>query len=77
MTNVLVEGGSEVLGRLFDAGMIDEVHAFTAPKLCGGREAASPIGGHGVERMADALSLVDVQVQHVGPDFYLKGRIQK
>jgi hypothetical protein len=26
----------------------------------GGAEAASPIGGHGIEQMADALSLVDV-----------------
>ena len=36
MTNVLVEGGGQLLGSLLDAGQIDEVHAFIAPKLIGG-----------------------------------------
>ena len=76
MTNVLVEGGATLFGALFDARMIDEVHVFIAPKLCGGGQAPGPIGGQGLERMADALSLADLQVQQVGPDLYLKGRIQ-
>jgi diaminohydroxyphosphoribosylaminopyrimidine deaminase/5-amino-6-(5-phosphoribosylamino)uracil reductase len=39
-TNILVEGGGTLLGSLFDAGEIDEVHAFIAPQIIGGREAA-------------------------------------
>ena len=39
LTNVLVEGGSRLLGSLFDARQIDEVHVFIAPKLCGGESA--------------------------------------
>ncbi|HEY3967178.1 MAG TPA: bifunctional diaminohydroxyphosphoribosylaminopyrimidine deaminase/5-amino-6-(5-phosphoribosylamino)uracil reductase RibD, partial [Planctomycetaceae bacterium] len=35
MTNVLVEGGGEILGAFFDAQFIDEVHVFIAPKLLG------------------------------------------
>jgi diaminohydroxyphosphoribosylaminopyrimidine deaminase/5-amino-6-(5-phosphoribosylamino)uracil reductase len=77
MTSVLVEGGSTVLGGFFDARMIDEVHVFIAPKLSGGEKAPSPIGGQGIERMADALSLMDLQVEYVGPDIYLSGRIRK
>ncbi len=66
-----------MLGRLFDARLIDEVHVFIASKLIGGEQAKGPIGGGGIERMADALSLAEMQVQHVGPDLYFKGRIQK
>ena len=40
MTNVLVEGGSRLVGSLFDAGVIDEVHVFIAPKLAGGEGGA-------------------------------------
>src|SRR5262245_10198112 len=38
-TNLLVEGGSEVLGSFLDAGAIDEVHVFIAAMLVGGRDA--------------------------------------
>ena len=74
MTNVLVEGGSHLLGSLFDAREIDEVHVFIAPKLCGGQAAPTPIAGEGVDRMADSLALDDLQIQHVGADLYLSGR---
>ena len=75
MTNVLVEGGSRLLGGLFDARAIDEVHVFLAPKLCGGGSAASPIAGNGIERIAEALRVEDFELQRVGPDLYVSGRI--
>ena len=36
LTNVLVEGGSKLLGTLFDMRAVDEVHVFIAPKVAGG-----------------------------------------
>ncbi len=39
MTNILVEGGGRVLGSLFDAELIDEVHVFVAPIIAGGAQA--------------------------------------
>ena len=77
MTNVLVEGGSQVLGALFDARAIDEVHAFVAPMLCGGGSAPGPIGGSGIERIAQAFGIDDVQVQRVGADLYVSGRLAR
>jgi len=65
MTNVLVEGGSEVLGSFLDAGAIDEVHVFIAPRLAGGAGAKSPVGGRGVERIAESLALTDWEVTTV------------
>ena len=52
MTNVLVEGGGRLLGSLFDARLIDEVHVFIAPKLAGGGESPGPIAGRGVDTIA-------------------------
>lgn len=77
MTNVLVEGGGMLLGSLFDAQLIDEVHAFIAPKLAGGAAAPSPIGGMGVERMEGAWRLRDVRQEIVGGDVYVAGRIAR
>jgi diaminohydroxyphosphoribosylaminopyrimidine deaminase/5-amino-6-(5-phosphoribosylamino)uracil reductase len=74
---VLVEGGAQLLGSLFDAGQIDEVHAFIAPKLVGGSGAPSPVGGEGKRLMAEAASLFDVAIEQVGPDAYVHGRLRR
>ena len=74
MTNVMVEGGGRLLGSLFDARLIDEVHVFIAPKLAGGEAAPSPIAGQGVEKIAAAMALEDVVVEPIGGDIYVRGR---
>ncbi|MEX0613028.1 MAG: bifunctional diaminohydroxyphosphoribosylaminopyrimidine deaminase/5-amino-6-(5-phosphoribosylamino)uracil reductase RibD [Pirellulales bacterium] len=75
MTNVLVEGGSRLLGTLFDMRAIDEVHVFTAPKLAGGEAAPSPLAGAGVNRLADALRLADITIEELDGDVYIHGRV--
>lgn len=76
MTNLLVEGGSEVLGTMFDANAIDEVHVFIAPKLVGGAAAASPIGGNGIADMVQALQLTRVEASPIGCDIHIHGFLQ-
>ncbi|HAA51999.1 MAG TPA: bifunctional diaminohydroxyphosphoribosylaminopyrimidine deaminase/5-amino-6-(5-phosphoribosylamino)uracil reductase RibD, partial [Planctomycetaceae bacterium] len=72
-TNVLVEGGSEVLGTLADGGWIDEAHVFLAPKLVGGRMALGAVGGEGVPRIPERASLECVETRAVGSDLYWRG----
>jgi len=73
---VLVEGGSQLLGSLFDGRLIDECHAFIAPKLIGGREAPSPLAGEGIAEMTDAIDLTDPVIETVGGDIYIHGRVK-
>jgi diaminohydroxyphosphoribosylaminopyrimidine deaminase/5-amino-6-(5-phosphoribosylamino)uracil reductase len=72
-TNLLVEGGAGVFGSLRDADVIDEVHVFIAPRLAGGAAAPSPVGGRGVERIAEALPLTELHVERVDGDVLLHG----
>jgi diaminohydroxyphosphoribosylaminopyrimidine deaminase/5-amino-6-(5-phosphoribosylamino)uracil reductase len=72
-TNILVEGGSAVLGSFLDAAAIDEVHVFLAAKLVGGAQAKTPIAGVGVAALSDALALTEMRSEQVGPDIYLHG----
>ena len=76
MTNVLVEGGSALLGSLFDADLIDEVHVFLAPKLVGGAGALTPLGGVGLERIPEASQLDAPEISVFGGDVYLRGRVR-
>ena len=75
MTNVLVEGGGRLLGSLFDAGHVDEVHAFIAPKIVGAADAPSPVAGIGLAEILQAATLVEPVIRQVGDDVYVWGRI--
>ena len=75
VTNLLVEGGSQLLGSLFDKQLIDEVHVFIAPSLIGGAAAPAPIGGSGIDNMANALNLVNPAIETRGDNIYISGRI--
>ncbi|MEX0700829.1 MAG: bifunctional diaminohydroxyphosphoribosylaminopyrimidine deaminase/5-amino-6-(5-phosphoribosylamino)uracil reductase RibD [Planctomycetales bacterium] len=76
MTNVLVEGGGELLGAFFDAGEIDEAHVFIAPKLIGGRAAVTPIAGTGLPEMPQLPSLDDPRIELLEGDVYVHGPLR-
>jgi diaminohydroxyphosphoribosylaminopyrimidine deaminase/5-amino-6-(5-phosphoribosylamino)uracil reductase len=73
--SILVEGGGEVHASLFEAGVVDEVCVFVAPKVIGGRDAKSPVEGTGLEKMAHALSLTGVTIDRIGDDVVIRGRV--
>jgi diaminohydroxyphosphoribosylaminopyrimidine deaminase/5-amino-6-(5-phosphoribosylamino)uracil reductase len=73
MTHVMIEGGAGVLGAAFDAGIVNECHVYIAPRIIGGQAALSPIGGKGVAQMAEAHSLLNLQVTTLGDNVYLHG----
>ncbi len=74
--SVLIEGGANVLGAYFDAGLVDEVWAFIAPMVIGGAGLA-PIGGLGADRLDDALRLDEVETEHLGSDYLIRGLARK
>ena len=71
--SVLVEGGRTVAGAFIDAGLVNKVTFFIAPKIIGGADAPNAIAGRGVERMIDALELERVAVVQRGRDIEVTG----
>lgn len=74
-TNVLVEGGSEVLGSFFDGELVDEAHIFIAPKIVGGSEALTPVAGRGIDTIPKGASFLGAETSVVGGDIYFRGRL--
>lgn len=74
-TNVLLEAGAGLLGTCFDQKVIDEVHVFVAPKLVGGRQAMSPLGGEGLAQIPDLNSLKNVSTTLIGNDVLIEGGV--
>ena len=75
--SVLLEGGAQLNASFLHAGLVDEVYVFIAPKIIGGKEAKTPVEGRGIARMVDAVELQKVEVERIGEDVLVKGRIIK
>lgn len=76
-SNVLVEGGGEVIGALLDEALADEAYVFVSPRIIGGREAPAAVGGRGVDRLRAAWALDAVDVLTVGTDPLFHGRLRR
>jgi diaminohydroxyphosphoribosylaminopyrimidine deaminase/5-amino-6-(5-phosphoribosylamino)uracil reductase len=70
ITSVLIEGGGAVLGNAFDHRLVDEVHFYLAPLLCGGPRV---IAGHGAGSGAASTALRDVRYARIGDDLHVSG----
>lgn len=75
-TNLWCEGGSGLLGALLDLELLDEVDVFIAPKLFGGQDALTPIGGLGIKHADSAITLGHWNVSRSGEDVHLNGIVQ-
>lgn len=75
VTSVLIEGGGSTLGSAFEAGIVDKIMFFVAPKIIGGTAAVSAVGGAGVARMADAIQLCRMQFRPSGEDFLVEAYV--
>lgn len=70
--SLLVEGGETVHGACIDAGRVDKVLAFVAPVIVGG-PAPGPVGGVGVEKIAEAWRLTQTSIRQVDQDLVIEG----
>lgn len=75
--SVLVEGGSTLSFTLLTEGLIDKVISFIAPKILGGKDAPTPVGGKGIKNMDQALQLQSMKMKKMGEDIMIEGNIRK
>jgi len=72
---VLLEGGGETHAAFFDAGVVDRVALFLAPRLLGGRAAPGVLGGEGRD-LKDAVALGPMSVTMLGDDVLLEADVR-
>jgi diaminohydroxyphosphoribosylaminopyrimidine deaminase / 5-amino-6-(5-phosphoribosylamino)uracil reductase len=66
--DVLIEGGPTLAWSAVEGGLVDRMVVYLAPKLIGGVEAPSSLGGPGIASIADAFALSIVKVERLGED---------
>lgn len=58
---LMVEGGGELIGSLFEADLVDELSVFVGPLIIGGRDAPTLVDGEGFLEAFPALELTGVE----------------
>lgn len=74
LDSVLIEGGSRIHFSAAASGMVSEVQVYIAPKIIGGQEAKTPVGGEGIPVMADCIRLGAPEIRQFGEDVLLTYR---
>lgn len=69
--SLLLEGGEALNGSFVAQGLVDEYYIFIAPKILGGQDAKTAVGGAGCASMADAQDLDIRSVEQIGPDLLI------
>jgi diaminohydroxyphosphoribosylaminopyrimidine deaminase/5-amino-6-(5-phosphoribosylamino)uracil reductase len=72
LNTVLWECGGTLAAAALQDNCVQKIHAFIAPKLIGG-DRFGPLADIGLERMDAALTVGQLQVEPIGPDFLFSG----
>jgi diaminohydroxyphosphoribosylaminopyrimidine deaminase/5-amino-6-(5-phosphoribosylamino)uracil reductase len=75
MISILVEGGASLNSYCLEAGIVDKVVFFIAPKIIGGRESFSAVGGKRFRRLHEAHMISDITVKRLGDDIMIEGYV--
>lgn len=75
--SILLEGGSTLNFSALEAGIVQKMYAFISPKMIGGKEAFTPVGGRGYETMEEALTLNIEEVKRFDGDLMIEAYLMK
>jgi diaminohydroxyphosphoribosylaminopyrimidine deaminase/5-amino-6-(5-phosphoribosylamino)uracil reductase len=70
--SVFVEGGAQTVGNFFDKALVDKIYLFIAPKIIGGKNSLSAIGGKGFY-LNNCPTIKDICVKRIGKDLLICG----
>jgi 2,5-diamino-6-(ribosylamino)-4(3H)-pyrimidinone 5'-phosphate reductase len=72
---LLLEGGSTLNWHMLRSGLVDEIRVSISPRIVGGENAKTLVGGQGFARIADGVRLRLLKIQRVGRDILLVYRV--
>ena len=73
---LMIEGGGVLAGRALQAGIVDEVVFYVAPKLLCGKGSRPVTGGNDPDLLAEAIRVDRLRTHRVGEDLRINGYIK-
>ncbi|WFD10959.1 bifunctional diaminohydroxyphosphoribosylaminopyrimidine deaminase/5-amino-6-(5-phosphoribosylamino)uracil reductase RibD [Tepidibacter hydrothermalis] len=75
--SILIEGGSTLNYSILKVGCVDKVISFIAPKIIGGENSKTPVGGAGIAYIKDSIELERIEVKMIEQDIMIEGYLGK
>jgi diaminohydroxyphosphoribosylaminopyrimidine deaminase / 5-amino-6-(5-phosphoribosylamino)uracil reductase len=75
ITGLILEGGPTLAGAFLEAGEVDELRLFFAPRVLGA--GRSVIESSGAERLVDAQDALAVEWERIGEDLLVRARLRE
>ncbi|MEI7499530.1 MAG: bifunctional diaminohydroxyphosphoribosylaminopyrimidine deaminase/5-amino-6-(5-phosphoribosylamino)uracil reductase RibD [Bacteroidota bacterium] len=73
--SVMIEGGGTLAFSALHDGLVDKIISFIAPKILGGANAPTTVGGSGISLMENAINVSNMRTRKVGGDLMIEGWI--
>lgn len=73
--SILLEGGGTLNWSALEAGVVQKVLAYIAPKLLGGQTAKTPVSGGGFPSPAEAVTLKTSAITQLGDDLLIESEV--
>ena len=76
IARLLLEGGSTLNFSALEEGIVDKIQVYIAPKIIGGENSKTPVGGKGIENLKDAFKIENMSLSLIGQDIFIEGYIK-
>jgi len=75
---LMIESGSKLNWAALEAGIVDKIFFYYAPKILGGLQSLPVAGGAGRQRRTDAMQFHRVKLHSIPPDeFAVEAYLEK
>jgi diaminohydroxyphosphoribosylaminopyrimidine deaminase/5-amino-6-(5-phosphoribosylamino)uracil reductase len=74
--SLLLEGGAVLNQAFLEAGLVDRMMIFVAPKVLGGSDGKGIFAGHGVASLAEAVQLQEIRTSRFDDDILIEGEVK-
>ena len=75
--SILLEGGGTLNWAALNAGIVQKIQAYIAPKIFGGTTAKTPVEGIGVEVPDQAFLIKNRMIRLLGEDLLVEGDVER
>lgn len=73
--SILIEGGGELIYSALEDKVVNKVYAFIAPKILGGKEAITAVGGVGKEKISQSFEILNMIFKTIEKDLLIEGNL--